>query len=152
MKQFENHEILSQNILPPIVISLSMKEEDVLLKNMDIFTEIGYEIEHFGGKEYRVTAIPANLYGLNDRELLTDILDNLVNENERMAKAAIKDRIATMSCKAAVKGNNKLSFEEAKALIAELLELDNPFNCPHGRPTIISMSKYEIEKKFRRIV
>ena len=110
------------------------------------------EIEHFGGKEYRVTAIPANLYGLNDRELLTDILDNLVNENERMAKAAIKDRIATMSCKAAVKGNNKLSFEEAKALIAELLELDNPFNCPHGRPTIISMSKYEIEKKFRRIV
>lgn len=152
MKQFENHEILSQNILPPIVISLSMKEEDVLLKNMDIFTEIGYEIEHFGGKEYRVTAIPANLYGLNDREILTDILDNLVNENERMAKAAIKDRIATMSCKAAVKGNNKLSFEEAKALIGELLELDNPFNCPHGRPTIISMSKYEIEKKFRRIV
>ena len=142
----------SQMIMPPIIISLSSKEEQVLLENMEIFTELGYEIEPFGGKEYKIVGVPATLYGMCDRDFMLEILDNLVDDNKVYASISIRDKIATMACKAAIKGNNRYSYEEASALIEELLTLDNPFNCPHGRPTIISMSKYELEKKFKRIV
>lgn len=152
VKRFEENETLSQNIMPPIVISLSMREEEVLLENMNTFEKIGFEIEHFGGKEYSVRAVPQDLYQQHVADLLTEILDNLVNDTGKNVTISILERIATMACKAAVKGNNTMSYEEAEFLINELLELENPFNCPHGRPTIISMTKYELEKKFKRIL
>ena len=129
-----------------------MQEEELVLRFMDNFKELGYEIEPFGGREYAVYAVPDNLYELGSEELLRDIIDHLDEESSSLKSDMITDKIASMSCKAAVKGNNKLSFQEADALIEELLTLENPYNCPHGRPTIISMSKYEIEKKFKRII
>ena len=152
MKKLKNKEFTSQQLNPPIILTLSMQEEELVLRFMDNFKELGYEIEPFGGREYAVYAVPDNLYELGSEELLRDIIDHLDEESSSLKSDMITDKIASMSCKAAVKGNNKLSFQEADALIEELLTLENPYNCPHGRPTIISMSKYEIEKKFKRII
>ena len=152
MKKLKNKEFTSQQLNPPIILTLSMQEEELVLRFMDNFKELGYEIEPFGGREYAVYAVPDNLYALGSEELLRDIIDHLDEESSSLKSDMITDKIASMSCKAAVKGNNKLSFQEADALIEELLTLENPYNCPHGRPTIISMSKYEIEKKFKRII
>ncbi|MFU0827537.1 MAG: DNA mismatch repair protein MutL [Lachnoclostridium sp.] len=152
MKSFKEKQFHSQYIEPPIILSLTMREEEALKKHMEQLREIGFEIEEFGGKEYAVRAIPTDLFGLAQSEILLEFIDGLVDEVYNETPEMLLDKIATMSCKAAVKGNQKLSYEEAKALIEELLELDNPYNCPHGRPTIISMSKYELEKKFKRIV
>ncbi len=152
MKKLKNKEFTSQRLSPPIILTLSMQEEELVLKFMDNFRELGYEIEPFGGREYAVYAVPDNLYALNSEELILDIIDHLDEESSTLKSEMITDKIASMSCKAAVKGNNKLSFREADELIEELLTLENPYNCPHGRPTIISMSKYEIEKKFKRII
>lgn len=142
----------SQYISPPTVLSLSIREEEVLKDNMNIFNELGFEIEHFGGKEYSISAIPADLPGIANSDLFIEILDSLLDDSRLKEPEMIREKVASMSCKAAVKGNNKLSFEEITKLINDLLSLDNPYNCPHGRPTIISMSKYEIERKFKRIV
>ena len=142
----------SQMLDPPIILSLNMREEQLLKEHMQIFVKLGYEIESFGGKEYKVIGIPANLPTIDDKGLLIEILDGLVDENLTRDPDAIIEKVASMSCKAAVKGNNRLSASEAQTLIDELLEADNPYNCPHGRPTLISMTKYEIEKKFKRIV
>lgn len=153
MKRFkEDGRCESQYISPPIVLSLSMREEEVLKENMELFKNLGYEIEPFGGKEYSISAVPSNIPGVADSELLIEVLDGLVEDNKKGEADVIREKIASMSCKAAVKGNNRLSLDEIKTLIDELLSLDNPYNCPHGRPTIISMSKYEIERKFKRIV
>ena len=148
----KSREYTSQFISPPIILTLSMQEEELLKRHMKIFTDIGFEIEHFGGNEYAVRAVPDNLFSLAKKELLLEMLDGLTEENMGTASETIYNRIATMSCKAAVKGNHRLTDREANELIDQLLSLDNPYTCPHGRPTIISMSKYEIEKKFKRIV
>jgi len=152
LKGLKNKEHTSQMLNPPMVISLSMQEEALLKKYMQQFTDLGYEIEHFGGMEYQICAVPGNLYNINKKELFIEILDNLNELSGRNNPELILEKIASMSCKAAVKGNMKLSRIEIENLIKELLTLDNPYQCPHGRPTIISMSKYEIEKKFKRIV
>ena len=152
LKGLKNKEHTSQMLNPPMVISLSMQEEALLKKYMQQFTDLGYEIEHFGGMEYQICAVPGNLYNINKKELFIEILDNLNELSGRNNPELILEKIASMSCKAAVKGNMKLSRMEMESLIKELLTLDNPYQCPHGRPTIISMSKYEIEKKFKRIV
>lgn len=152
LKSFKNKEITSQQINPPIILTLSMEEENILNRFSDEFERFGYEIEPFGGKEYAVRAVPANLYSIGQKELLMSLIDSLTETSAELKSDLITEKIASMSCKAAVKGNNRLSVEEANALIEQLLQLDNPYNCPHGRPTIISMSKYEIEKKFKRIV
>ena len=152
LKGLKNKEHTSQMLNPPLVISLSMQEEALLKKYMQQFTDLGYEIEHFGGMEYQICAVPGNLYNINKKELFIEILDNLSELSGRNNPDLILEKIASMSCKAAVKGNMKLSRMEMESLIKELLTLDNPYQCPHGRPTIISMSKYEIEKKFKRIV
>lgn len=151
MKKFEAKELLSQTLNPPIIISLSSKEETVLKENWDIFSSLGFNIEEFGGNEYAIRCVPMDLYGQNEQSLFLSVLDELC-EDDNKGTLTIEQKIASMSCKAAVKGNNKLSKEEMIALVDQLLELENPYNCPHGRPTIISMSKYEIEKKFKRIV
>lgn len=152
LKSFKNKEITSQQINPPIILTLSMEEENILNRFSDEFERFGYEIEPFGGKDYAVRAVPANLYSIGQKELLMSLIDSLTETSAELKSDLITEKIASMSCKAAVKGNNRLSVEEANALIEQLLQLDNPYNCPHGRPTIISMSKYEIEKKFKRIV
>lgn len=152
MDKLEHKEISSQMINPPIILNLSMNEAALLNNYIDNFKEIGFEIEAFGGQDYAVRAVPADLYALDSYDILMDIIDNLSNENGRMVPDIITEKIASMSCKAAVKGNSKLSTAEANALIEQLLSLENPYNCPHGRPTIISMSKYELEKKFKRII
>lgn len=148
----ENREYTSQVIFPPMLLSLSMQEEELLKKYMEYFSQIGFVIEHFGGKEYSVTSVPANLFGLNAKELMIEMLDSLVQLKGNEKSQIILEKIASMSCKAAVKGNQKLSRPEVEQLIAELLTLENPYHCPHGRPTIISMSKYELEKKFKRVL
>lgn len=152
MKEFENRTVLSQMISPPEVISLNLQEDIRMKDHMDVFRRFGFEIEEFGGREYSIHGVPANIYGISVQELFVEILDSLENENARQPLEIITSRIATAACKAAVKGNNLLSFKEADALIDELLKLDNPYRCPHGRPTIVSMTKYELEKKFKRIV
>ena len=153
LAKYRERKAMSQSINPPIILTLSMSEEALLKKYMDIFTDFGYEIEHFGGKEYCVRAVPYDLYSISKEDLLMEILDNLSDETAgKVTPQLITEKIASMSCKAAVKGNNRLSEAEANKLIDELLTLENPYNCPHGRPTIISMSKYELEKKFKRIL
>lgn len=152
LKALKNKEHTSQLLCPPMVLTLSMQEEELLKKYEKQFTELGYEIEHFGGMEYQICAVPGNLYHINKKELFIEILDNLNEVSGHNNPELILEKIASMSCKAAVKGNSRLSAMEMESLIKELLTLENPYQCPHGRPTIISMSKYEIEKKFKRIV
>lgn len=152
MSKLKNKQISSQVINPPIILNLSMNEAALLDKYIDNFRQIGFEIEAFGGQDYAVRAVPADLYTLDSYEVLMNIIDNLSLENGKMVSELITEKIASMSCKAAVKGNSSLSTSEANALIDQLLSLENPYNCPHGRPTIISMSKYELEKKFKRII
>lgn len=153
LKEMGNREFTSQYLSPPIILTLSMQEEELLKTHMDQFRRIGFEIEPFGGEEYAVRAVPANLFSIAKKELLIEMLDELADGlNTTMTPELIDEKVASMSCKAAVKGNNRLSAKEVDILIAELLELDNPYHCPHGRPTIIAMSKKELEKKFKRIV
>lgn len=152
MKDLRNRTFQSQMLSPPIILNLSMQEEELFLKYRSCFTEMGFEIEEFGEKAYAVRAVPANLPGVARREILMELLDSLSDITGSGNSESLMDKVASMSCKAAVKGNHQMSAMEAKALIDELLSLENPYNCPHGRPTIISMSKYELEKKFKRIV
>ncbi len=152
MKRFKNREITSQTISPPVVVSLDANEEEMLKEHLSSIQEFGYEIEHFGGREYMICAVPDYLGNIDIKDLFTEMLDDFSNLGGRTTPEQVYDRLATMSCKAAVKGNDALGIKEADALVEELLSLDNPFNCPHGRPTIIAMSKYEIEKKFKRVI
>ncbi len=152
MKKISSNSVSSQMLNPPIIISLSSSEEQLLTGVLDNFCQIGFEIEHFGGSEYSIRAVPTELFGLTAATYFHEMFDELTQEHLSKGMDSINDRIATMACKSAVKGNNSLSDLEAKMLIDELLTLDNPYNCPHGRPTIIAYSKYEIEKKFKRIL
>lgn len=157
IKQYQEKQILSQNLNPPVVVSLTGREETVFKEYEEYFKELGFEVEEFGGSEYALRSVPVDLYGCGEKQLFEAVLDELVDSpGGNTAKggnpAVVAEKIASMSCKAAVKGNMQMSFAEMEALIDELLTLQNPYNCPHGRPTIFSMSKYEIEKKFKRIV
>lgn len=144
--------VASQQLLPPAVIRLSGKEESAYLQYRTVFAAMGYEIEDFGGGSYAIRAVPTELFGQSADSLLRSILEEIMNERISGTPHAIISRVASMSCKAAVKGNSRLSEKEARALIAELLELDNPYHCPHGRPTMIVMSQYEVDRKFKRIL
>ena len=152
VKHFKEQSIESQYLNPPLVVTLNMDEQTKLKANEEYFTKYGFEIEPFGGREYCISAVPTNLYGFHEEELFLEMLDNLGGEGTKDAFDLFTARLATMACKSAVKGNHQMSALEADKLIDELLTLDNPYNCPHGRPTIIAMTKTEIEKKFKRIV
>mgnify|MGYP002864808545 CR=1 FL=1 len=152
MKRYREKEILTQNLMPPIVLSLSGQEESVLKEFWDVFAGMGFEVESFGGSEYCLRSVPVDLYGYGEKELFLAVLDELESGVSRQSAKVIDRVIATMACKSAVKGNTKISREEAEKLIDELLTLDNPYHCPHGRPSIFTISKYEMEKKFKRIV
>ena len=152
MAALKNREFTSQAVSPPIILTLSEREGLLLEKYREYFTRIGFEIEPFGGREYAVSGVPDNLLSIAKKDLLMEMIDELSEDSGAPDPEAVCSRVATMSCKAAVKGNHTMSAAEADALIDQLLTLDNPYACPHGRPTIISMSKYELEKKFKRIV
>lgn len=150
--QFRRREIASQLLAPPLMVTLSTQEEAQLKENLSWFTDFGFDIEHYGGKEYCIHAVPTNIYQFTEEELFHEMLDSLSVSMRKDPMGVFAYRLASMSCKAAVKGGNRISFEEANAMIDELLQLENPYHCPHGRPTIICMTKAEIEKKFHRIV
>ena len=152
MNSLKTREYTCQQIHPPIILTLGSREAVMLEKNMQIFTDIGFEIEPFGGKEYAVRGVPDNLFSIAKKDLLMEMLDSLSEDAQARNADMIYEKVASMSCKAAVKGNSHLSTAEADALISELLTLENPYNCPHGRPTIITMTKYEMEKKFKRVL
>lgn len=152
MKRFHEKSVVSQTLMPPVIVSLSGQEETVLKENMEVFAGLGFEIEAFGGSEYALRSVPVDLYGCEEREMFLEVLDQLADGGSFGGIRVVEEKIASMSCKAAVKGNNLLSLSEAEALIDELLTLENPYNCPHGRPTIITMTKSEMDKKFKRIV
>ncbi|MBQ9030325.1 MAG: DNA mismatch repair endonuclease MutL [Parasporobacterium sp.] len=152
LKRIRSEEHFAQKILPAVIITLTAAEESVYCRYADDFRKTGFEIEHFGGNEYALSAVPADLYSVDHKILFLEMLEDLGELSSGSGPEIMTDRIATAACKAAVKGGNHLSLSEANALIDELLGLENPYNCPHGRPTILSMSKYELEKKFKRIV
>lgn len=152
MKRVRGKEILTQQIAPPYVATLSIREEEVLKEQAEVLRRLGFEFEHFGGRDYKVCGVPADLCGLTGGELFIQLLDELVEERLHGSPELLVEKVASMSCKAAVKGNQRLSIQEAEAMIDLLFTLDNPYHCPHGRPTTISMSRQEIERKFKRIV
>lgn len=152
MKHYHEKDIVTQTLNPSIVVTLSAKEESTFLSCKDVFAGLGFEIEDFGGREYALRGVPVDLYGQEEKTLFLSVLDEMSEGPLHKDLTVVEEKLATMACKSAVKGNHSFSFAEMEALIDELLTLDNPYNCPHGRPTIISMSKYEIEKKFKRIV
>jgi len=151
-KRIDQDQIFTQSLSPSIIVSLTGAEIEIYNKYKDNFSKLGFEVEHFGGKEYVITGVPVDLFGLNEKDGFLSVLDELSTVTRISDLNTVNDRIATMACKAAIKGNMRFSIEEASELINELLGLDNPYNCPHGRPTIISYSKSEIEKLFKRIV
>lgn len=151
MREYSSRQVTSQMLCPPLVVSLTDREAELLKKHMEIFRKSGFEIEEFGGREYKLCAVPANLYQVAAGQLFVEILDGLEDFGGQTPEL-IQERLASMACKAAVKGNQSMSAVEAEKLIDELLTLENPYNCPHGRPTIVSMTRYEMDKKFKRIV
>lgn len=154
MAAAKNKAFHSQQLMPPLVLTLTLKEQEVIKKHEDVLKELGYEFEHFGGNEYSIRAVPADLYSLSEKALLLEFIDELAEEaiGNIGSSASILEKIASISCKAAVKANHAMTYDEALSLIKELLTLENPYNCPHGRPVIVSISQYELEKKFKRII
>ncbi len=152
MKQFSEKKPMVQLVQPPVVLTLTMQEEQAVKEHMSVFEELGYQIEPFGGREYVVNGVPAHLPQIGNEELLKEVIDAMVDEHSRPTPDILKDKIASMSCKAAVKGNNRLPREQMEELLRELMTLENPYHCPHGRPTMIKMTKTELDKKFKRIV
>ncbi|MBR5931500.1 MAG: DNA mismatch repair endonuclease MutL [Lachnospiraceae bacterium] len=152
MHRLKKDEHYSQNLMPALIVTLSPAEETTLRKILMPLQEIGFEISHYGGSEYAISAVPADLYTMDESSLFLSFLDEMSTVKTNISSDVLQDRIATAACKAAVKGGNRLTFHEADQLIDQLLSLDNPYNCPHGRPTILTMSRYELERKFKRIV
>lgn len=152
MENYKNKKIYSQYLMPPAVVTLSATEIEFLHENMEMFEALGYQIENFGGREFKLNAVPDNLFGLDGRELFIDFIADASSSAKKVTIDTFIHKLSTMACKAAIKGNTEISFKEADALIDQLLKLENPYTCPHGRPTVISMTEAEIEKKFKRIV
>ena len=152
LKQVNDGEVYTQQMSPPTVISLTIREEEALLENLEYFTKLGFEIRSLGGREYGIFGVPTVLFDIAPEEYFAQTLDRLTEGGRQEPLLRVLERLASMSCKAAIKGGQTISYAEADHLVAELLKLDNPYQCPHGRPTIISMSEYELEKKFKRIV
>lgn len=152
IRQFQEGKVDSQNVLPPAIVTLTGAEASLLSQYEDYFARLGFEIDSFGGSSYALRAVPCDLYGHCGGEFLQEVLNELAGGQRPGTPAAVAERIATMACKAAVKGNNRMSAAEMQELLQQLLTLDNPYHCPHGRPTMIVMTKQELERKFKRIV
>ena len=152
MKHLSEKKGITQNLAAPVVVNLSEREIEVLQVNLSTFEQIGFQIEHFGEKDYLITGVPADFLNVPSKELFLEMLDGLVEEGSKSHPEIVLDHCATMACKAAVKGNHRMSYAEAEKLIEQMLMMDEPYHCPHGRPTTIAMSRQEFEKKFKRIV
>ncbi len=152
MSQLDSKEVFSQQLMPPMVVTVSYAEREAILNNYDLFMKFGYDIVEFGGNEFKINAVPTNLYGLHGREMFMEFVSSLIDNAGYMSNDVFVKKLSTMACKAAIKGNMRITFQEADALIEQLLKLENPYTCPHGRPTIISMSERELEKKFKRVL
>lgn len=152
MKQLREKAVMTQLLQPPVILTLSLQEEQAVQDHEELWKQLGYQIEPFGGREYAVTGVPAHLPTVGEEELLKEVIDTLTESNARTTPEILLDKIASMSCKAAVKGNSRLPMEQMQELLKELMTLENPYHCPHGRPTMIRMSKQELEKTFKRIV
>ena len=152
LKEFKERKIISQQLFPPLMITLSAAEKLAVMNNINLFKETGFEVDDFGGDEVSISAVPINLVGLEPRDIFLEFAEYLSNNLSGLTEDIFARRLATMGCKAAVKGNQELSVSEVEELMEKLLKLDNPYTCPHGRPTIIRMTKEELDKKFRRIV
>ena len=152
IKHFKEKEIATQTLNPPVIVSLSAKERNVISEYEEYFSGLGFTIEDFGGNEVALSSVPLDLYGQNEKDMFLSLLSEFCDDIPKGKNELIYEKMASMACKAAVKGNMRMSKEEVKALLSEMMELDNPYHCPHGRPTMISMTKYELEKKFKRIV
>ena len=150
--QLENNAVISQNMLVPIITTLNAQEEEVVNNNLEEISKLGYIVEHFGGKEYSIRAVPCELYGANEEEAFREIVGYFIDNKSDKMPSSFYSKCASLGCKAAVKGNTKLNVQEVEALFDDLIKLDNPYHCPHGRPTIITITKYELEKKFKRII
>ena len=150
VKEISENKVTSQNLLPPVVVTLSGSQSQIVEEIEEHLYKLGFEIEPFGGNEYVIKAVPTELFGISEKDLLFDIIDQYSLEGRKATPDTVLSKLATMACKAAIKGNMNISVLEAKALIEELMSLDNPYNCPHGRPTMIFMSKSDVEKKFKR--
>lgn len=150
MRHYREKEIPVQQLNPPVIVNVSPKEKQALAEHRADFEALGFEIEEFGEDAYALRAVPMDLYGCQEKELFLEVLDELVALPVKRDADAVLMKIASMSCKAAVKGNTEISLQEAQALMEELFACENPYNCPHGRPTVISMTRYELEKKFKR--
>ncbi len=152
LKQLKDGVVFTQQISPPTILTLTIREEEILQMNSEYFQQLGFEIQHFGGRDYAVCGVPTVLFGIDPADYITETLEQLSDISRTEPLLRITEKLASMSCKTAIKGNQEISADEATHLIETLLTLENPYHCPHGRPVIISMSKYEIEKKFKRIV
>lgn len=152
LKKVETNEVYTQVLTPPVIINVTPKEADLIQNYQNYFEELGFQIEDFGINAYAIRGVPYDLFSFHIKDLFEEILTQMLESPIKGVPQIIREKIASMACKAAVKGNNSLTLKEADMLIEQLLELDNPYNCPHGRPTIIAMTKYEMEKKFKRIV
>lgn len=152
MANYKNKTAIPQYLMPPAIVSLSGTEAEFLRENLEFFQNLGFQIEGFGGKEYKLSAVPANLFGLDGRELFLEFIGELSENGQKQTIDTFISKLSTMACKAAIKGNTSISFKEADILIDQLMKLENPYTCPHGRPTLISMTETELEKKFKRIV
>lgn len=152
MANYKNKTAIPQYLMPPAIVSLSGTESEFLRENLEFFQNLGFQIEGFGGKEYKLSAVPANLFGLDGRELFLEFIGELSENGQKQTIDTFISKLSTMACKAAIKGNTSISFKEADTLIDQLMKLENPYTCPHGRPTLISMTETELEKKFKRIV
>lgn len=152
LKAYENGENLSQKIFPSIILKLTPIQYEAVTKNLDSFKKIGFEIEIFGDNDIKIDSVPYNILNIGNEKLLMDMIDSLADNKNKEHYDSIVEKIASIACKKSIKANDLLSKDEVKNLLNELFKLDNPYNCPHGRPTIISLSKQEFEKKFGRIV
>ena len=152
LHQVETGEVYTQQMTPPAVVSLTIREEDAFNSSREYFSKLGFDVRHLGGREYGIFGVPTALFDISPQDYFAQTLDNLTESGGKEPLLRVLEHLATMSCKAAIKGGQTITFREADHLVAELLTLENPYQCPHGRPTLISMSKYELEKKFKRIV
>ena len=152
LRELRDKSISSQYIMPPVLLELSANEAELVGSSLEVFSELGFEVEPAGGRDFVVRAVPADLPELSRKELLMEMVDSLSSEGGTRTPDILRDKLASMACKAAVKGNNRLSEQEMKELIGELLSLDNPYACPHGRPTIVKWSRYELDRMFKRVI
>ena len=152
VKNLKEKKILSQQLLPPMIVTVNYAEKQAVMDNFDLFIKLGYDIEEFGGNEFKINAVPSNLYDIHGRDMFMEFVGSLIENSGYMSNDVFIRKLASMACKAAIKGNTRISQVEAEGLLDKLLTLENPYTCPHGRPTIISVSEKELEKKFKRIV